>query len=113
MHKTEDLDCQVCHEESLKTVKTSTKNEKTGHGLQRDRDLPLRADGAWNNTSSMSDADFSIFEPSFIKIPLEETDVDEDALYREMKGKTLEGLSLLNPSFTCKTIEFCSMKKSV
>lgn len=91
----------------------SAKEDKTGQDVQHDQNLPLRADGACNNTSSMSDADFSIFEPSFIKIPLEETDVDEDALYREMKGKTLEGLSLLNPSFTCKTIEFCSMKKSV
>ena len=107
MHKTEDLDCQVCHEESLKTVKTSTKNEKTGHGLQRDRDLPLRADGAWNNTSSMSDANFSIFGPSFAKIQVKGTDINNGALYGEMTGKTLVGLSIRNQSFTRKCPTLC------
>ena len=107
MHKTEDLDCQVCHEESLKTENSSTKNDKTGHGVQRDRDLPLRADGAWNDTSSMSDTSFSILGPRFAKIQVKGTDINNGALYGEMTGKTLVGLSLLNQSFSCKCPTLC------
>ena len=104
LHNTEDLDCQVCHEESLKTENASTKNDKTGHGVQRDRDLPLRADGAWNNTSSMSDANFSIFGPSFAKLQVKGTDINNGALYGELTGKTL---FLRNQSFTCKCPTLC------
>ena len=94
VHKTENLHRQICHAESLKADNASAKEDKTGQDVQHDQDLPLRADEAWNSTSSMSDTNFSIFGPTFVKIPLEETDVDEDVLYGEMNSKTLD-LSLL------------------
>ena len=105
LHTTEDLDCQICHEESLKTENSSAKNDKTGHDVQHDQDLPLRTDGACNNTSNMSDANFNIFGPTFTKISLEGT--DKGALYGEMNGKTLVGLSLLDQSFSCKCPTIC------
>lgn len=99
VHKTEDLECQICHEESLKPENASVKENKTGHDVQRRQDLPLRADAA----SNKSDANFSIFGPNFVKIALEGTDIDEDVLNGEVNDKILEGLSLLNQSFTCKS----------
>ena len=40
------------------------------------------------------DANSSIFAPIFAKIHVKGTSIDEDALHREMNGKTLEVLSL-------------------
>ena len=111
LHTTEDLDCQICHEESLKTENSSAKNDKTGHDVQHDQDLPLRTDGACNNTSNMSDA--NIFGPSFTKIPQEGTNNDNGALYGQMNGKTLVRLSLLNQSFSCKCPTICVRKINV
>ena len=93
LHTAADLDCQICHEESLKPGNSSAKKDKTGQGVQHDQDLPLRTDGAWNNTSNMSDNNCSNFGPSFVKISLKRTDIDNGALYGQMNGKTLVGLS--------------------
>ena len=81
-HKTEDIDCQICDAESLKPENATAKNDKTGHGVQRHQD------------------NLSIFGPNCAKIHFKGTDIDEDALYGDMNGKTTEGLSLLNQSFT-------------
>ena len=86
LHTTADLDCQICHEKSLKPENVSAREDETGHVVQGGRDLPLTTDGAWKNTSSMSDAN-----PGFTKIPLEGT--DKGALYGKMNGRTLVGLS--------------------
>ena len=102
VHKKEDLDSQICHAESLEPKNALAKNE-TGHGVQGGQDLPLRAEGAGNNSSNMSDANLSIFGPSCVKIHLKGTDIDEDALYGDMNGKTIEDLSLLK-CFTCKCL---------
>jgi len=83
VHKTEDLDCQICHEESLKSENASAKKNTTGHDVQRCQDLPLTANAALNN---MSDAKFRTFGPNLVKIPLD--GVDEDALYKDVNGKT-------------------------
>ena len=88
VHKKEDLDCQICHAESLQPENVLTKNNKTKLGVQREQDLSLRTDGASNNTSNMSDANLSIFGPNCVKIHLKGTDIDEDALYGDMNGKT-------------------------
>ena len=93
VHKTEDIDCQICDAESLKPENALANNDETGHGVQHAQDLPLRADGAWNNTSNMPDANLSIFGPNCAKIHLKGTDIDADALYGDMNGKTIEGLS--------------------
>ena len=93
VHKTEDLDSQICHAESLQPENVLTKNDKTEHGLQRDQDLSLKTDRASNNTSNMSDVNLSIFGRNCVKINLKGTDIDEDALYGDMNGKTIEGLS--------------------
>ena len=90
VQKTEDIDCQICHEESLKPVNVSAKEDKTGLGVQHDQGLPSRTDGAWNNTSNVSDANFRIFGPNFANIHIKGTGIDEDALYGEMNGKTLK-----------------------
>ena len=79
---TEDLDCHIFHSESVKTQNSSAKNDKTGHDVQHDQDLPLRADGAWNNTSNIS-------WPNFVEMYLKGNDIDLDTLQGEMKGKTL------------------------
>lgn len=101
--KTEGLDCQICHAESSKPENALAKNDKTGgHDVQRAQDLPLRTDGAGNDTSNMSNANFSIFGPSCVNTHVKGTDIDEDALYGDMNGKAIEGLSLLNQCFTCK-----------
>ena len=83
VYKTEDLDCQICHEESLKSENASAKKNTTGHDVQRCQDLPLKANAALNN---MSDAKFRTFGPNLVKIPLD--GVDEDALYKDVNGKT-------------------------
>lgn len=93
LHTTADLDSQICHEESLKTENSSAKNDKTGHDVQHDQDLPLRTDGACNNTSNMSDANFNILGPSFTKISLEGT--DKGALYGEMNEFIFAGVAKL------------------
>ena len=113
LHTAADLDCQICHEESLKTENSSAKNDKTGHDVQHDQDLPLRTDGACNNTSNTPDANFNIFGPSFTKIPQEGTNNDNGALYGQMNGKTLVDLSLLNQSFSCKCPTICVRKINV
>ena len=107
MQATEDLDCQICHAESLNTEKALTKNDKTGHDLQSDQDLPLRADGACNNTSNKPDANFSDFGPNFLKMYLKGTDINVDAFYGEMNGRTLVGLSLLIHFFSRKSPTIC------
>lgn len=84
VHKTEDLDSQICHAESLQPENVLTKNDKTEHGLQRDQDLSLKTDRASNNTSNMSDVNLSIFGRNCVKINLKGTDIDEDALYGDM-----------------------------
>ena len=90
VHQKEDLDCQICHEETLKAENAAAKENKTSHDIQRGQDLPLRADG----TSNISDANCSIFGSNFVKISLEETRINDDALFGEMNGKTLEDLCL-------------------
>ena len=102
VHKTKDLDCQVCHAESLKTEDALTKNDKTRHDVQSDQDLPLRADGACSNTANMSDAHFSNSGSNCVTMYLKRTDIDLEALNGEMNGKTLVSLSLLRQSFSCK-----------
>ena len=107
MHKTKDLNCQIGHVESLKTENSLTMDDKTGHDVQSDHDLPLRADEACNNTSNMPDANFSNFGPNCLKTYLKRTDIDLEAFYGEMNGKTLVGLSLLGQSFYCKCPTIC------
>ena len=58
------------------------------HDVQRGQDLPLTADAAQNNTSNMSNANFNIFGPNFVKFHLERTNIDENVLYGEVNGKT-------------------------
>lgn len=87
VQKTADIDCQICHEESLKPVNVSAKEDKTGQGVQHDQGLPSRTDGAWNNTSNVSDANFGIFGPNFAKIHIKGAGIDEDALCGEMDIK--------------------------
>ena len=41
VYKTKDLDCQICHEESLKSENASAKENKTGQDVQRGQDLLL------------------------------------------------------------------------
>ena len=98
VHKTKDLDFQICHEESLKTDNALTKNDNTGHDAQSDQDLLLRADEACSNTSNKANANFSNFGPNCLKLYLKRTDIDLEALYGEMKGKTLVDLSLKKQS---------------
>ena len=108
VHKTKDLDCQICHAESLETENALTKNDKTPHEVQSDQDLPLRTDGACNNTSNMSDANFSNLGPNCLKMYLKRTDIDLEALHGEMNGKTLVVLSLLKQFFfSCKCRTNC------
>ena len=102
VHKKEDLDSQICHAESLEPKTALAKNE-TGHGVQGGQDLPLSAEGAGNNSSNMPDANLSIFGPNCVKIHFKGTDIDEDALYGDMNGKTIEDLSLLK-CFNCKCL---------
>ena len=94
-------------ETKAETENALTKSDKTAHDVQSDQDLPLRTNGACNNTSNMSDANFSNFGPNCLKMYLKRTDIDLEALYREMNGKTLLDLSLLKQSFSCKCPAIC------
>ena len=94
VRKTEDLDCQTGHEESLKSENAFAKENKTGHDVQGGQDLPLTADAALNNALNMCDVNFSIFGSNFVKTPIEE--VDENVLYEGVNGKIIECLCLLN-----------------
>ena len=107
VHKTTDLDCQMCHAESLEIENALTKDDKTAHDVQSDQDLPLRTDGSSNNTSNTSDASCSNFGPNCLKIYLKRTDIDLETLYGEMNGKTLLDLSLLKRSFPSKCPAIC------
>jgi len=90
--KTAEL--QIRNKESLKPDNAFVEKDKTGHGLQHSQEFPLLSvDGAWKDTSNMAETDFPIFGAHLVKLPLEGTDYDENALYGSMNGKTLEGLS--------------------
>ena len=88
VHQKQGLDCQICHEETLKPENATAIKDKAEHDVQ------------------------PILGAKFVRIPLKGTDIDEDALYGEMNGKTL-GLSLLNQSFTCKCPTICVGKIDV
>ena len=85
--------------ESLKSENSSAMADIAEHDVKGDQDLPLRADGAYNNTSNRSNGNLSNFGPNCLKMYLRGTDIDVDAFYGEMTGRTLVGLSLLNQYF--------------
>ena len=90
-----------------RTENALTKNNKTGDDVRSDQDLPLSTDGARNNTFNMSDNNLSNFGPDFLKMYLKGTDIDLDAFYGEMNGRTLVDLSLLKQCFSCKCSTIC------